>query len=52
MTSVKVPWKTVAKFIFDNGGTYLFGNSTCRKRWDDLLAEEVARGKDPQEPFF
>ncbi|KAK3368569.1 hypothetical protein B0H63DRAFT_515143 [Podospora didyma] len=30
-----IPWKKVAQYIQDNGGTYLFGNATCRKRWDE-----------------
>lgn len=46
IAKAKIPWKQVAEYIFENGGTYLFGNSTCRKRWDELVAEEVARGKD------
>ncbi|TVY43091.1 hypothetical protein LSUB1_G001238 [Lachnellula subtilissima] len=32
----KVPWKSVAEYIANNGGSYHFGNATCRKRWDDL----------------
>ncbi|KAI1002999.1 hypothetical protein K3495_g5205 [Podosphaera aphanis] len=32
----KIPWKKVAEFIVENGGSYHFGNSTCRKRWDEL----------------
>ncbi|KAE9379388.1 hypothetical protein N431DRAFT_460655 [Stipitochalara longipes BDJ] len=34
----KVPWKQVAEYIADNGGSYHFGNATCRKRWDELQA--------------
>jgi hypothetical protein len=41
----------VAAYIKDNGG-YHFGNSTCRKRWDELFASEVAAGKDPLHPFY
>ncbi|KAL5612695.1 hypothetical protein BROUX41_004216 [Berkeleyomyces rouxiae] len=29
----KIPWKKVAEYIYANGGSYLFGNSTCRKKW-------------------
>ncbi|KAI9645748.1 hypothetical protein NHQ30_005180 [Ciborinia camelliae] len=32
----KVPWKEVAEYIADNGGSYRFGYATCRKRWDEL----------------
>ncbi|PMD34151.1 hypothetical protein L207DRAFT_547478 [Hyaloscypha variabilis F] len=34
----KVPWKQVADYIATNGGSYHFGNATCRKRWDELQA--------------
>ena len=37
ITYSKVPWKEVAKYIVDHGGSYHFGNATCRKRWDDLV---------------
>lgn len=29
----KVPWKKVADYIWENGGSYHFGNATCKKRW-------------------
>ncbi|KAL1647814.1 hypothetical protein SLS58_002615 [Diplodia intermedia] len=29
----KVPWKKVAAYIWQNGGSYHFGNATCKKRW-------------------
>ena len=32
----RVPWKQVADYIANNGGSYHFGNATCRKRWDEL----------------
>ncbi|KAL1861582.1 hypothetical protein VTK73DRAFT_7042 [Phialemonium thermophilum] len=48
----KIPWKKVAGYIVAHGGTYLFGNSTCRKRWDELVAEQTSRGKDIRQPFF
>ncbi|KAF6808300.1 hypothetical protein CSOJ01_07623 [Colletotrichum sojae] len=35
--SSKIPWKQVAEYIQRNGGTYLFGNATCRKKWDGLV---------------
>ncbi|GKT47590.1 uncharacterized protein ColSpa_07771 [Colletotrichum spaethianum] len=34
--STKIPWKLVAEYIQRNGGSYLFGNATCRKKWDEL----------------
>ncbi|KAK4667908.1 uncharacterized protein QC764_703640 [Podospora pseudoanserina] len=50
--STKVPWKRVAEYIVQNGGSYHFGNSTCRKKWDELVREQTALGKDPRVPFF
>ncbi|KAK0666518.1 hypothetical protein QBC41DRAFT_348699 [Cercophora samala] len=50
--SAKVPWKKVAEYIVQNGGSYHFGNSTCRKKWDELVSEQTALGKDPRMPFF
>lgn len=38
IVSAKIPWKEVAKYIVKHGGSYHFGNATCRKRWDDLVA--------------
>ncbi|KAA8614827.1 hypothetical protein Ptr902_10875 [Pyrenophora tritici-repentis] len=32
----KVAWKKVADYIRTHGGSYLFGNSTCKKKWEDL----------------
>ncbi|EEY16443.1 predicted protein [Verticillium alfalfae VaMs.102] len=34
---MKVPWKQVAEYIQRKGGSYLFGNATCRKKWDELV---------------
>ncbi|CRK07889.1 hypothetical protein HYQ45_003571 [Verticillium longisporum] len=34
---MKVPWKQVAEYIQQKGGSYLFGNATCRKKWDELV---------------
>lgn len=50
LRTAKIPWMRVAAYIKEQGG-YHFGNSTCRKRWDDLFAGEVAAGKDPSRPF-
>lgn len=35
----KTPWKRVAEYIEGNGGSYRFGNATCRKMWDRLGEE-------------
>jgi hypothetical protein len=32
----KVPWKKVADKIHANGGTYHFGNSTCKRKYMEL----------------
>lgn len=32
----KIPWKKVAKWIADHGGSYHFGNATCKKKWESL----------------
>ncbi|KAF2823464.1 hypothetical protein CC86DRAFT_299202 [Ophiobolus disseminans] len=32
----KVQWKKVADFIHANGGSYHFGNSTCKRKWTEL----------------
>ncbi|KAI9771864.1 MAG: hypothetical protein M1840_001634 [Geoglossum simile] len=33
--NVKIPWKQVAEYIAKHGGSYHFGNATCRKKWDE-----------------
>ncbi|KAK0630936.1 hypothetical protein B0T17DRAFT_654263 [Bombardia bombarda] len=38
LVAEKIPWKQVAEYIKDNGGSYRFGNSTARKRWDQLMS--------------
>jgi hypothetical protein len=45
---VTVAWKRVADYILANGGTYCFGNATCRRKWDELvrLGEVEAIGFD------
>jgi len=47
-----VPWKKVAEYIVTHGGSYHFGNSTCRKRWDELVREQTSLGKSLRQPFF
>ncbi|KAH9992380.1 hypothetical protein F4779DRAFT_631950 [Xylariaceae sp. FL0662B] len=39
---IKAPWKQVADYIFSRGGSYHFGNSTCRKKWDELVEQGQA----------
>ncbi|KAL9094052.1 MAG: hypothetical protein Q9165_003722 [Trypethelium subeluteriae] len=36
----KIPWKKIAEYIFNHGGSYKFGNATCRKKWDELQEED------------
>ncbi len=52
LRTAKIPWKRVANYIYRNGGTYLFGNSTCRKRWDSLVAGQEERSGSINLPFF
>ncbi|KAI1335698.1 hypothetical protein F5Y15DRAFT_428000 [Xylariaceae sp. FL0016] len=35
----KISWKEVGKYIKENGGSYHFGNATCRKKWDELVSK-------------
>lgn len=44
----KVPWKRVAEFIHEKGGTYRFGYATCRKKWDELMEEEGDEDEDDE----
>ncbi|KAL4957850.1 hypothetical protein BDW69DRAFT_205548 [Aspergillus filifer] len=32
----RVPWKKVAHYIWTHGGSYHFGNSTCKKKWCEV----------------
>ncbi|PLB50683.1 hypothetical protein P170DRAFT_508829 [Aspergillus steynii IBT 23096] len=32
----KVPWKKVAQYIWAHGGSYHFGNATCKKKWCEV----------------
>ncbi|CAI7643964.1 unnamed protein product [Penicillium discolor] len=32
----KVSWKKVAEHIWANGGSYHFGNATCKKKWCEI----------------
>lgn len=35
----KVQWKKVADAIHNHGGSYHFGNSTCKRKWVELNPE-------------
>lgn len=41
----KVKWMLVAQYIKEKGGSYHFGNATCRKKWDELCKMEREKGK-------
>jgi hypothetical protein len=32
----KVSWKKVSEYILNHGGSYRFGNSTCKKKWIEI----------------
>ncbi|CAI7597983.1 unnamed protein product [Penicillium manginii] len=32
----KIPWKQVSEHIWVNGGSYQFGNATCKKKWCEI----------------
>ncbi|KAK0639505.1 hypothetical protein B0T16DRAFT_463172 [Cercophora newfieldiana] len=49
LENAKIPWKQVAEYIARNGGTYHFGNSTCRKRWDELRASQMKKASKLRE---
>lgn len=35
-SDMKIPWGEVAKYIVDQGASYEFANSTCRKKWEEI----------------
>jgi hypothetical protein len=35
----KVQWKKIADAVHRNGGSYHFGNATCKKKWVELHPE-------------
>ncbi|KAJ5765659.1 hypothetical protein N7520_005218 [Penicillium odoratum] len=37
----KVSWKKVAQFIWANGGSYQFGNATCKKKWCEIYGVNI-----------
>lgn len=32
----RVSWKNVSAYIYEHGGSYRFGNSTCKKKWAEV----------------
>ncbi|KAF2709546.1 hypothetical protein K504DRAFT_455253 [Pleomassaria siparia CBS 279.74] len=32
----RLSWKRVGEYIANNGGSYHFGNSTCKKKWSEI----------------
>ncbi|KAI0480495.1 hypothetical protein GGR56DRAFT_626322 [Xylariaceae sp. FL0804] len=45
LASARIPWRRVADYISDHGGSYHYGNSTCHKKWDKLVEEGQAGSK-------
>lgn len=37
VTRDNVPWKLVSEYMINHGGSYLFGYTTVRKRWEYLM---------------
>ena len=35
----KVPWKRVADYIRQSGGSYRFGNATTKKKWLEMTEQ-------------
>lgn len=40
VVKLRTPWKEVADFIKEGGGSYHFGNATCKKKWNELVVED------------
>lgn len=38
-----VSWKYVGDYIAQNGGSYHFGNATCKKKWMEVHGIEAKR---------
>ncbi|CAK7268718.1 hypothetical protein SEPCBS119000_003205 [Sporothrix epigloea] len=45
----RVAWKTVADSIVEGGGSYHFGNTTCRKRYDELMERQAVIKEEQSE---
>ncbi|KAK1756299.1 hypothetical protein QBC47DRAFT_444648 [Echria macrotheca] len=52
LADARIPWKLVAEYIIKHGGSYHFGNSTCRKKWDEVVEQQLQLGNDIDRPFF
>lgn len=37
ITRENIPWKLVSEYMIDHGGSYFFGYTTVRKRWEYLM---------------
>ncbi|EAW15181.1 uncharacterized protein ACLA_058390 [Aspergillus clavatus NRRL 1] len=37
----KVSWKKVAQYIWTHGGSYHFGNATCKKKWCEVHSVKI-----------
>lgn len=51
VTRENIPWKLVSEYMIDHGGSYLFGYTTVRKRWEYLMVtseEQVKRDRQAQ----
>ncbi|PGH03392.1 hypothetical protein GX51_04123 [Blastomyces parvus] len=40
--SPKISWKQVGEYISKNGGSYHFGNATCKKKWSQIQQDIIA----------
>ncbi|KAM7196573.1 hypothetical protein V8F33_006072 [Rhypophila sp. PSN 637] len=41
LPTIRIPWGKVSEYIATHGGTYRFGNSTCKKKWLALVEEQL-----------
>lgn len=51
ITRENIPWKLVSEYMIDHGGSYLFGYTTVRKRWEYLMVtsdEQVKKDRQAQ----
>ncbi|KAF1959021.1 hypothetical protein CC80DRAFT_502902 [Byssothecium circinans] len=39
----KMSWKRTSAYIVEHGGSYAFGNATCKKKWADLQRQKLER---------
>ncbi|KAI1941748.1 hypothetical protein LOZ66_001229 [Ophidiomyces ophidiicola] len=45
--SPKISWRQVAEYIWNNGGSYHFGNAACKKKWVELREQRLRRSPKP-----